>query len=95
MPKCGNSAPGPKNGIFKIFSFLWTNLQISLLTSPQPPPDIKLKLIYARKRDFGLLYPNVEIQPHAPKNRIFQKNFTFLKRSPDFASNELSATPRH
>ena len=29
------------------------------------------------------------------KNGIFQKKITFLKRSPDFASNEPSTTPRH
>ena len=69
----------PKMEFFKIFSFLWKGLQISLPspTSPQPPPDIKLKSSYARKRDFGLLCPNMEIQPQAPKNGIFQ-NFLFL-----------------
>ena len=40
---------------FNIFSFLWKGLQILLLTSPQSPPDIKVKSSYARKRDFGLL----------------------------------------
>ena len=33
----------------------------------------KVKSSYARKRDFGLLCPNMEIQPQAPKNGIFQK----------------------
>ena len=67
--------PGhPKLKFFKIFSFLWKGLQISLQTSPQPPPDIKFKSSYARKRDFGLLCPNMEIRPQAPKNGIFQKN---------------------
>ena len=83
----------PKMEFFKIFSFLWKGLQISLLTSPQPLPDIKLKSSYARKRDFGLLCPNMEIRPQAPKNEIFQKIFIFLKRSPDFAPNEPSTTP--
>ena len=95
MPKYGNSAPGPKKGIFQNFLFLWKGLQISLLTRPQPFPDIKSKSSYARKRDFGLLCPNMEIQSHAPKNEIFQKKFIFLKRPPDFASNEPSTTPRH
>ena len=85
----------PKNGIFQNFLFLWKGHQISLLTSPQPPPDIKFKSSYARKRDFGLLCHNMEIQPQAPKNGIFQKNFIFLKRSSDFASNELSTISRH
>ena len=62
---------------------------------PSTTPDIKFKSSYARKRDFGLLCPNMEIQPHAPKNGIFQINLIFLKRSPDFASNEPSTTPRH
>ena len=62
MPKYGNSAPDPQKWNFsKLFSFLWKGLQISLPTSPQPPPDIKSKSSYARKRDFGLLYPNMEI----------------------------------
>ena len=66
--------PGPpKMEFFKIFSFLWKGLQISLPTSPQPPPDIKFKLSYARKLDFSLLCPNMEIQPQAPKKGIFQK----------------------
>ena len=85
----------PKNGIFQNFSFLWKGLQISLPTSPQPPPDIKFKSSYARKRDFGLLCPNMEIRPQAPKNGIFQNFFIFVERSPDFASNEHSTTPRH
>ena len=91
----GNLAPGSQNGIFQIFSFLWKGLQISLLTSPQPPLDIKLKSSYARKRDFGVLCPNMEIRPQAPKNEIFKKTFIFLKRSSNFASNEPSTTCRH
>ena len=65
--------PGPpKMEFFKKFSFLWKGLQISLPTSPQPPPDRKFKSSYARKRDFGLLCPNMEIRPQAPKNGISQ-----------------------
>ena len=79
-PNMGKLAPGPENGIFQIFSFLWKGLQISLLTSSQPPPDIKFKSSYARKRDFALLCPNMEIRPQAPKNGIFQKIFIFLKK---------------
>ena len=42
--------PGPQKWNFsKSFSFLWKGLQISLPTSPQPPPDIKFKSSYARK----------------------------------------------
>ena len=48
---------------------------------------------YARKLDFGLLCPNMEIRPQAPKNGIFQNFFIFVERSPDFACNEPSTTP--
>ena len=83
MPKYGNSAPDPqKINFFGNFWFLWKGLWISLLTSPQPPPDIKLKSSYARKFVFCLLCPNMEIQRQAPKNGIFQKNFIFLKMLP-------------
>ena len=69
----------PKMEFFKNFSFLWKDLQILLLTSPQLTPDIKFKSSYARKCDFGLLCPNMEIKPQAPKNGIFKKNFIFWK----------------
>ena len=39
----------PKMDFFKKFSFFRKCLQISLLTSPQPPAYIKFKSIYARK----------------------------------------------
>ena len=39
----------PKMDFFKKISFFWKGLQISLLTSPQPPADIKFKSSYARK----------------------------------------------
>ena len=135
MPKCGNSAPGPKKMNFVgNFWFLWKGLWISFLTSPQPPqtlslsqvmqenfilayyaqrwkfssrlpkmeffkkvsffekvsrfrfqralttPDINFKSSYARKRNFGLLCPNMKIRPQAPKNGIFhfsEKVFRF------------------
>ena len=32
---------------------------------------------YARKLDIGLLRPNMEIRPRAPKNGIFQNFFPF------------------
>ena len=65
---------------FKKIHFFWKVLQISLPTSLQPPPDIKFKSSYARKRDFGLLCPNMEIRPQAPKNEISQKNFNFSEK---------------
>ena len=39
----------PKMKFFKKFLFFWEALQISLLTSPQPPADLKFKSSYARK----------------------------------------------
>ena len=42
--------PGPpKMEFFKTFLFLWKGLQISLLTSLQPLPDINFKSSYARQ----------------------------------------------
>ena len=81
----------PKMEFFKNFSFLWKFLQISLLTSSQPSPDIKFKSIYARKRDYAQIW---KFSPRHPKMEFFKK-VLFLKRSPDFASNESSTTPRH
>ena len=95
MPNMEIQPQAPKNRNFQKNSFFWKGLQISLPTSPQPPPDIKFKSSYARERDFGLLCPNMEIRPQAPKNGIFQKIFIFLKRSSNFASNEPSTTCRH
>ena len=77
MPKYGNSARTPKNGIFKNFFIFVERFPDLLPTSPQPPPDIKIKSSNARKRDFGLLCPNMEIRPQAPKNGIFQNFFIF------------------
>ena len=80
-----------KMEFFKIFSFLWKGLQILLLTTAQPLPDIKFKSSYARKRDYAQIW---KFSPTLPKMEFFNKN-SFFKRSPDFASNEPSITPRH
>ena len=64
----------PKMEFFKIFSFLWKGLQISLLTSPQPPPDIKFKSSYARKRDYAQIW---KFSPRLPKMEFFKKNSFF------------------
>ena len=63
---------------FKIFSFLWKGLQISLLTSPQPPPDIKFKSSYAGKRDYAQI---LKFSPRLPKMEFFKKNPFFEKVS--------------
>ena len=83
----------PKMEFFKIFSFLWKGLQISLLflTSPQPPPDIKFKSSYARKYDLAQIW---KFSPRLPKMEFYKK-IHFLKKSSDFAPNKPSTTPRH
>ena len=65
----------PKNGMF---SFLWKDLQISLLTSPQPPPDIKFKSSYARKRYYAQI---LKFSPRLPKMEFFKKINFFEKVS--------------
>ena len=60
----------PKMEFFKIFSFFWKDLQISLLTSPRPPPDIKFKSSYARKRDYAKIW---KFSPRLPKMEFFKK----------------------
>ena len=63
---------------FKIFSFLWKGLQISLLTSPQPPPDIKFKSSYAKKRGYAQIW---KFSPRLPKTEFFKKVLFFEKVS--------------
>ena len=88
--------PGPpKMEFFKIFFIFVVRSPDFASNEPSTTPDIKFKSSYARKHDFGLLCPNMEIRPQAPKNGTFQKIFIFLKRSSDFASNEPSTTCRH
>ena len=85
----------PKVEFFKKISFFLKRPPDFASNEPSTTADIRFKSSYARKRDFGSLCPNMEIRPQAPKNRIFQKNFIFLKRFSDFASNESSTTCRH
>ena len=73
MPKYGNSAPSSQKWNFsKFFPFLWKGLQISLLTSSQPPSDIKFKPSYARKRDYAQIR---KFSPRLPKMEFFKKIF--------------------
>ena len=60
MPKYGNSAPGPQKMNFLIFMERSLNFASN---EPSTTPDIKFKSRYARKLDFSLLCPNMEIQP--------------------------------
>ena len=71
--------PGPpKMEFFKNFSLLWKGLQISLLTSPQLPPDIKFKSSDARKRDYAQIWKS---SPRLPKMEFFKKVLFFEKVS--------------
>ena len=71
MPKYGNSGPRPpKNEFFrKFFIFMERSLNFAS-NEPTTTTDIKFKSSYARKLDFSLLCPNMEIRPQAPKNGI-------------------------
>ena len=64
-----------ENVILAYYGQIWKFSPRLPKMSPQPQPDIKFKSSYARKRDFSLLCPNMEIRPQAPKNGIFQKIF--------------------
>ena len=76
----------PENEFFRKFLIFMEKSLNFVSNEPSTTPDIKFKSSYARKLDFSLLCPNMEIQP---------QKFIFLKRSPDFASKEPSTTPRH
>ena len=78
MTKYGNSATGPRKWNFSKFFILVKVLQISLLTSPQPPPDIKFKSSYARKRDYAQIW---KFSPRLPKMEFFKKVLFFEKVS--------------
>ena len=71
----------PKKGIFQNFFIFVERSPDFASNEPSTTPDIKFKSSYARKLDFSLLCPNMEIQPQAPKNGIFQKKFIFEKVS--------------
>ena len=70
----------PENEFFRKFLiFMERSLNFGS-NEPSTTPDIKFKLSYARKLDFSLLCPNMEIQPQAPKNGIFQKKIIFFEK---------------
>ena len=49
---------------------------------------------YARKVDIGLLCPNMEIRPRAPKNGIFQNFFHFCGKVSKFRSQPALNHPQ-
>ena len=67
----------PKNGIFQKFFIFVERSPDFASNEPLTTPDIKFKSSYARKLNFGLLCPNMEIQPQAPKMEFFKK-FSFF-----------------
>ena len=84
--------PPENKFVRKFLIFMERSLNFASNEPSTTPDIIKFKSSYGRKLYFSLLCPNMEIQPQAPKNGIFQKNFIFLKRSSNFASNEPSTT---
>ena len=86
----------PKMEFFKIFSFLWKGLQISLLTSPQPTQALSLSQVMQENGTLAYYAQIWKFVPMLPKMEFFIKKIIFFKkRCPDFASNEPSTTPRH
>ena len=61
---------------------------------PSTTPDIKFKSSYARKLDFSLLCPNMEIQPQAPENGTFQKKFIFFEKVSRFRFQQALNHPQ-
>ena len=72
--------PGlPKMEFFKIFSFLWKGLQISLLTSPQPPQTLNLSQVI-KKTCFWLIMPKYGKSVPGSQKLNFSKNFHFSEK---------------
>ena len=69
----------PENEFFRKFLIFMERSLNFASNEPSTTPDINFKSSYARKRDFGLLCPSMEIRPQAPKNGIFQKISFFWK----------------
>ena len=95
MPKYRNSAPGPqKMNFFRKF-LIFTERSLNFASNePLTTPDIKFKSSYARKLDFSLLYPKMEIQPMAPTNGIFQKKFIFFEKISRFRFQQTLNYPQ-
>ena len=85
----------PENEFFRKFLIFMERSLSFASNEPSTTPDIKFKSSYARKLNFSLLCPNIEIQPQAPKNGIFQKKFIFLKKVSRFRFQRALNHPRH
>ena len=66
----------PKMEFFKNFSFLWKGLQISLLTSPQPPQTLSLSQVM-QENVFWLIMPKYGNSAPGSQKWNFSKNFHF------------------
>ena len=71
MPKYGNSPS--KMEFFKNFSFLWKGLQISLLTSPQPPQTLSLSQVMQENVTLAYYAQIWKFSPRLPKMEFFKK----------------------
>ena len=63
----------PENEFFRKFLIFMERSLNFASNEPSTTTDIKFKSSYARKLDFNLLCPNMEIQPEAPKMEFFKK----------------------
>ena len=64
---------------FKIFSFLWKGLQISLLTSPQPPQTLNLSQVMQENVILAYYAQMLKFSPRLPKMEFFKKVSLFWK----------------
>ena len=93
MPKYGNTAQAPKNGIFQNFVIFVERCPDFASNEPSTTPSLSqvmqenvILAYYAQIWKFGSRLPKME---------FFKKYFIFVKSSSDFASNESSNTCRH
>ena len=84
----------PRNKSFRKFLISMERSLNFTSNEPSTTPDIKFKSGYARKLDFSLLCPKMEIQPQAPKNGIFQKKFYFFEKVSGFRFQRVLNHPQ-
>ena len=82
----------PKNEIYQNYFIFVERPPDFASNEPSTTPNTKFKSSYARKRDFAQIW---KFGPRLPKMEFFKKNFIFLKKSSNFASNEPSTTCGH
>ena len=77
MPLIWKFGQGPKMEFFKTFSFLWKDLQISLLTSPQPPQTLSLSQVMQENVILAYYAQIWKFSPMLPKMKFFKKFIFF------------------